>query len=154
MRIAMTLAAAAVLLATAGSARSADTGMCETYTNNAIARAEQWRDLGCGTNDEPKWSLDRAVHFGWCLESEEESVQYQDENRRLELENCICRHYADSAIEQNARSIQNGCGFTGPRWDGDVDNHFRWCFNEGNGTPDFQAETAERERQLAICTGG
>lgn len=60
-----------------------------------------------------------------------------------------CVEYAERAVQQHKMNLGSRCGFTGPRWSGDIDGHYNWCV----AVPAFfrEAETAARDEQLGSC---
>jgi hypothetical protein len=145
----VTLGTLALLPAFARNAGAATEMLCIGYVQQALAYAQEWRQLGCGPTDDPRWSTDEAVHRGWCLESKEESVNGEAQRRLIDMTACKCGKYADSAIVQNSRNLQNSCGFTGVEWSGTREDHFNWC-NDGNLSR-AQGETDKREALLTQC---
>ncbi len=57
-----------------------------------------------------------------------------------------CRHYAKTAVTQNAQNIKRGCGFTGPEWHSDYERHKQWCLK----SPPSAAEANNRLRDEAL----
>ena len=62
-----------------------------------------------------------------------------------------CAAYANQAVMQQGRNLQNGCGFTGPRWGSNFGVHLTWCL--GAPTSAINAERNARVNMLASCTG-
>jgi len=63
-----------------------------------------------------------------------------------------CVAYADTAVHQNRRNLNIGCGFRGARWQSNWDNHYRWCRGVARHTQ--RSETRARRRGLQNCLGG
>lgn len=63
-----------------------------------------------------------------------------------------CADYANRAVMQQGRNLQNGCGFSGPRWQSNFGAHLAWCLNAP--TSAINAERNARFNMLAACTGG
>jgi hypothetical protein len=60
-----------------------------------------------------------------------------------------CETYALKAIEDSKAGA--ACGFSGLRWDTDINNHLNWCLNvDDRALP--SGETTARTRGLADCT--
>ena len=64
----------------------------------------------------------------------------------------VCAVYATSAVAQNKKNKQMGCGYAGPRWSSKYAPHYAWCLGVGN--PAVQAETNARAAMLNACGGG
>lgn len=62
-----------------------------------------------------------------------------------------CAAYANQAVLQQSRNLQNSCGFTGPRWGSNFGIHLTWCL--GAPTSAINAERNARVNMLASCTG-
>jgi len=60
-----------------------------------------------------------------------------------------CNSYARTAVRQNRANIRRGCGFGGPRWQSNFDNHFNWCMNVRRRQR--ERESRARDDQLAAC---
>jgi len=63
-----------------------------------------------------------------------------------------CAAYANQAVIQQGSNLQNGCGFSGARWQSNFGAHLAWCL----GAPDsaINAERNARVNMLAACSGG
>jgi hypothetical protein len=123
-RAARALAVLAGLLA-GGSARAA--ASCEAFARDAVAAAQRNVALGCGYGG-ARWSLDEAGHFRWCAGARQESADAEAAERRNGMANCErCTRFAEDAMVAVGKNVANGCNFTGARWHGDRNGHFRWC---------------------------
>ncbi|HEX4953491.1 MAG TPA: hypothetical protein VF017_08870 [Thermoanaerobaculia bacterium] len=60
-----------------------------------------------------------------------------------------CRHYADEAVQAQARNLGDHCGFAGDPWSGHWQNHFNWCL--GASLAQVQSETNGRRGALEGC---
>jgi|SRR6185503_3699006 len=60
-----------------------------------------------------------------------------------------CDMYATLAVAQNELNLKHGCGLTGGRWNSQFDDHYNWCVEQTEDTPDV--ETAERQKSLNVC---
>ena len=68
----------------------------------------------------------------------------------------FCRAYAYVADRQVASQLVRGCGYTGPRWDGNFDNHrlacMGWGGTSGQNAGDISAnEMNGRSQDLVAC---
>ena len=64
----------------------------------------------------------------------------------------VCAVYAASAVSQQKKNKNMGCGYAGPAWSKNYGGHYAWCLGAGN--PMIQAETNKRAALLANCGGG
>lgn len=62
-----------------------------------------------------------------------------------------CNRYANTAVSQNTENIRLRCGFTGPRWQSNYNNHYNWCLNVSKSYAD--EETRLRIEALRKCQG-
>lgn len=62
-----------------------------------------------------------------------------------------CRHYADTALQQQRQNQARACGLSGDPWHGNLAEHHRWCLSVPAERSD--AETAMRDEKLAACNG-
>ena len=60
-----------------------------------------------------------------------------------------CAQYAKTAVSQNQANLERSCGFTGPRWSSDYNNHNIWCMRVAQGQAD--SETRQRADDLNRC---
>jgi hypothetical protein len=58
-----------------------------------------------------------------------------------------CEQYAIIAVEQNEVNLSKGCGFMGPRWSSNYDQHYEWCLSVPKSVAD--SETRAREEGLS-----
>lgn len=63
-----------------------------------------------------------------------------------------CAAYANQAVIQQGRNLENSCGFSGARWGSNFGAHLAWCLSASNAA--IEAERNARAAQLATCTGG
>ena len=66
--------------------------------------------------------------------------------------NAQCNRYANVAVSQNRRNINNGCGHSGPRWQSNWGIHYNWC--RGVSRVAHRSETRARRNILRNCIGG
>lgn len=62
-----------------------------------------------------------------------------------------CSAYARGAVAQNEENLRRGCGYGGPRWQSNYDNHYGWCIREGWMFDGTAAENNARSEGLAKC---
>ncbi|MGB1009629.1 MAG: hypothetical protein ACPGVP_07895 [Thiolinea sp.] len=60
-----------------------------------------------------------------------------------------CEYYASSAVEQHKTNLQNGCGYSGSRWNNDKTGQMQWCLQTAEHITN--AETDARSKQLQAC---
>lgn len=41
----------------------------------------------------------------------------------------LCSNWARIAVDQNEENLRRACGFTGPQWNSDYNNHFQFCLS-------------------------
>lgn len=61
----------------------------------------------------------------------------------------FCTDYVLVAISQYWRSVDAGCGFSGPRWNSDYKGQYEWCLSAHQWVAENETET--RDRLLAEC---
>ena len=126
---------------------------CENYAKGAIYYAQQAVNDRCGFTG-PRWTTDKEAHRKWCLSlnGNQKPANDEQEARRTGIVNCVagCSEYARDAESAAGEAEWLGCGFTGPRWSDNDDDHYVWCVH-GNQGANAKAETAAREAQLAQC---
>ncbi len=133
---------------------------CREYANRAVEQSEKARELGCRQTG-PRWSPAFQVHFSWCLGVGKSYQASEILKRDIALESCRphrptaraeCEQYARAAFRLARQNRERRCGFTGPRWIRNVDDHKAWCLS---ATPaERDREQNSRHRALAACTGG
>jgi len=127
------LAAGTVVLI-AGPAPAADPAKCDAYAKDAAKAAQEVRNLACGFNlNDPMWSsTDPDPHRRWCLFVKAETVDAESDDRRDQVDHCkSCRAYAKAAVQAAADNLTFGCGFKGPEWDTNEQDHYNWCMQRG-----------------------
>jgi hypothetical protein len=62
-----------------------------------------------------------------------------------------CDGYARTAVEQNQRNGQLGCGLRGPQWSSDHRYHYDWCVS-GRNSENAGRGIQGREEQLSHCS--
>jgi glutamine amidotransferase-like uncharacterized protein len=64
----------------------------------------------------------------------------------------VCNNWARTAVAQNEENLRRRCGFTGPQWNSDYNNHFQFCLS----VPWESAISAENAREYDLrnrCRG-
>lgn len=162
---------AAILLSSPTAA--ADERFCADYANGALELYRAAREVGCPDLSYPLWSMDYDHHYSWCLRTSEDEVRRGGQRREEALQTCkasiaashentaaveagstrnqACSSYAQTAVAQQARNTEHGCGLRGAEWNPVYDDHYRWCMGLADLAP---ARDGERRRQDALdrCT--
>jgi hypothetical protein len=167
---ALILAMAAISCSSA--ARAADAKTCDAYVKEATAKAQGVRQFNCGFDgNDPRWSSERGAHAAWCESADKDAVERETTRRRGELKLCeTCRTYAGLALAAAADNVKLKCGFEGPRWGDNAEDHFGWCMaqrgqvdaDEKDIAAAYKAnlqktlkpvglETGERATQILLC---
>ena len=60
-----------------------------------------------------------------------------------------CASYAQTAIDQQRKNLDLGCGFAGPVWSNDYRAHYQWCREVDSALT--EAGTLFREEELQKC---
>ncbi|KIX14445.1 hypothetical protein [Dethiosulfatarculus sandiegensis] len=60
-----------------------------------------------------------------------------------------CQRYADTAVAQQERNLDQQCGYSGSRWSKNRQGHLNWCKNVLPDAPEKQTEL--RENSLKTC---
>ncbi len=121
----------AIVLLTVGSAQAANRLACERYTSEAMEAAREVRNLVCfySTTD-GRWSLDPRAHDLWCASRDDDEVEEERLTRSIWWSQCKwCRSYAQTAAHAQRQNVIHNCGFTGPRWASNENDHYMWCIN-------------------------
>jgi len=66
--------------------------------------------------------------------------------------NARCSAYANTAVAQHRRNLNNGCGRGGARWQSNWSAHYGWCRAVSRSA--HRSETRARRRALRNCIGG
>lgn len=64
-------------------------------------------------------------------------------------QNQFCARYARTAVAQNQENIRRGCSNTGPRWQSNYNNHYRWCTTTSHSSANY--EETQRRNALNRC---
>jgi hypothetical protein len=120
---------AIILLFLSDQALAAGITECTQYANEAVATAQEVRDLSCGFDvNHPQWSQNREAHLRWCRNAEQSSVDHEIDARRRSIGFCrVCRAYTNSAVSAANDNVRLGCGQSGSKWSTDPAAHFNWC---------------------------
>lgn len=162
---------AAILLSSPSAA--ADERFCADYANGALELYRAAREVGCPDLSYPLWSMDYDHHYGWCLRTSEDEVRRGGQRREEALQTCkasiaartesattpgdgssqhrACTTYAQTAVAQQTRNTEHGCGLRGAEWNPVYDDHYRWCMGLADLTPARNGQQ-QREEALARCT--
>lgn len=142
--------------ADAGGGGEDDAG-CVDFANRAVRQSQRNRALRCGFEGQ-RWRPDFDTHYSWC-QSAPQRARVREDARRDELLNLCaakpdkaqeCRRYGNLSIEQQRTNLSQGCGFSGPRWHTNYEDHFVWCMDASGGKR--LAEIAARVGALLACT--
>lgn len=133
-----------------------DDAGCVDYANRAVRQAQRNRALRCGFEGQ-RWQPSFDGHYSWCQSAPQRARQREDAIRQSLIDICAarpdkaqeCRRYANNAIQQQRVNLTEGCGFTGPRWHTNYEDHFAWCMEVPTGIR--LAETAARVGALLSC---
>jgi hypothetical protein len=72
-----------------------------------------------------------------------------DERGNVEGKRAACETYARVALVQAEANRKYRCGYTGPRWETEVEPHFRWCRHVRRESLGMEAR--ERAGELQRC---
>jgi len=158
---------------------AADHEFCQSYAYKAIEDFAEAQQEGCLGLSFPVWSMDFDHHYKWCRTVSEADVRAGGKLRTDALAQCLgaarqgtitgvvpmvdgaaatraalerpCRDYAGTAVAQQTQNVDRGCGFTGPSWNANPDDHFNWCLH-GENLKRAQGENHARQQALDRCT--
>lgn len=130
-------------------------GNCRQYAEAAVNAFRENEAIGCRFSN-ARWQPNYNNHFNWCLSALPQWVKNEEEFRANQLRVCRrdaqaveCNKYAISASGDQRSNLSGSCGFTGPRWQDNYDEHLRWCLH----VP-FEAANREiniRFAMLGVC---
>lgn len=120
----------------AAIAPTAEETECANFANEAVdANAQNLRSR-CGLTG-PTWSNSYDDVYSHCLDSSPGRRHREADDRSQALQACkqvaeistklACDHYARMAVVENQTNEQNHCGFAGPQWSNDLEQHARFC---------------------------
>ncbi len=128
---------------------------CARYARTAVTQNKQNIQRRCGYTG-PVWQSDYGNHYRWCLMVNAATAKAGEQQRVDALNRCrrkpqstFCAHYARTAVAQNQENIRLGCGNTGPRWQSNYDNHYRWCTTTSQSSANY--EETQRRHALNRC---
>jgi hypothetical protein len=94
-----------------------------------------------------------ALSQGYRPDSDErgnvESQRPHDERGNVEGKRAACETYARVALVQAEANRKYRCGYTGPRWEMEVEPHFHWCRHVRRESLGMEAR--ERAGELQRC---
>ncbi|HET9474171.1 MAG TPA: hypothetical protein VFO82_09770 [Steroidobacteraceae bacterium] len=123
---------------------------CNDYVRQAVTAQQTNVTNACGLAG-ARWSGDRSSHFGWCMSSQNESVQRETYERNLEAGRCAeCTQYSQLAVAAQQQNVARSCGFTGPSWTDNYRGHYDWCWST-QIRGDVGGQRRDRENLLRAC---
>jgi len=140
---------------------------CDRYARHALEQFEVAKGEKCRNLKYPVWSMDFKHHYNWCRRVSKTQANQGEEQRLAVLRQCrhrnaevtadsrerTCRDYASSAVAQQRQNLKRSCGFSGPQWNPNFEDHYNWCLSGGNVR--FAADEQQRRQQaLANCGSG
>lgn len=135
-----------------------DEAECARFADEAISANDQNLRARCGLTG-PLWSSAYETVYGQCLDSSPRRRARENDERHQALQVCkqtadlsgqlVCDHYARMAVAENITNTQNNCGFDGPAWNADYQQHVHFCREAERST--ISDQIAGRERQLLEC---
>jgi hypothetical protein len=146
--------------AEASIAGKGDDADCARVANEAL-EADTANIRGrCGLTG-PLWSSAYDDVYSHCLDSSPGRRAREADDRKQALQVCrqtadlsgklVCDHYARMAVAENLTNTQNNCGFAGPSWSADYEQHMRYCRQAERSSVGDQI--AAREHQILECLG-
>lgn len=104
---------------------------CRQYADQANSQQNLNLNQKCRFSG-PRWQKNFQAHYNWCMTVSIERSKSEDLTRQKDLYQCrqknnLCRKYASDAVAQNGVNLSRGCGYTGPRWQSNWNNHYNWC---------------------------
>jgi len=80
------------------------------------------------------------------------TVTEVDTGRMLQISHQrTCQDYASKAVTQQQRNLEASCGFSGPQWNDNYNDHFNWC-THGENLKYTQGEEQRRQDALEQCS--
>ena len=124
---------------------------CKDYATTALEAWKENESRKCGYSGEG-WGSDYQSHYVWCIMgSNSDLVPAKIKSLREALEKCrTCEQYANTAVSQNKVNVGQSCGYKGPAWDSDYNNHFKWCM-AGQNVQFTGQETKKRQGMMDQC---
>ena len=154
---------------------AASNEFCDRYARQALEILKVAKGEGCTNLNFPVWSMDYKHHYNWCRNVSEAEANKGSEQRASLLGQCrnrgaqgviirtvpavdstritalsrqnSCQDYANIGISQQQQNLEMRCGFKGPEWNANYNDHFNWCMHGENlkHTPG-----AQQKRQDAL----
>lgn len=154
---------------------------CERYARHALEQFEVAKGERCENLNFPVWSMDFSHHYDWCLGVPEAEAERGNELRVSVLRECrnkfaqgtvtgtvssvntgemaalsrdrSCQDYANKAVSQQELNLRKNCGFIGPQWNANYNDHYNWCMH-GENLTHTSAGQQERQNALDSCGAG
>ncbi len=134
---------------------------CNHFARVAMAQSRTNEKLKCGLEG-ALWQTDRRALFRWCGRNSKNLREKKILQREQAISRCIergggrfnpvCDEYANKAIAQYQKSVDQGCNFRGERWHPNYIEHYRWCTTARASAR--RRETRARRRALRLCKFG
>jgi hypothetical protein len=130
---------------------------CTAYARTAVAQAQKNLQDQCGFTG-PRWSPNYDEHHRWCMGPMGGIAGAETQARQDDLATCArkstnhsqCKQYAEFAVLQHRKNLEQNCGATGPLWHPDYQHHYNWCMHGDNAKQSAQQWDA-RGRALSRC---
>lgn len=151
---------------------AASDDFCKEYAADALSKYEEAQELGCPELKYPVWSTDFDHHYNWCRTVSEAEALAGGRIRTDALDQCRvnakvstadipetatgvdnispCAAYAESAVAQQEENLERSCGFVGPQWNANRDDHYNWCVR-GENIKFAEGQRAARQQALDKC---
>ena len=131
--------------------------LCRQYAKVAVDAFRQNEALGCRFSN-ARWQSNADAHFNWCRTAPAQWLKNEEEFRANQLRVCrsdskavSCNGYAMRASGDQQSNLSGRCGFTGPRWQDNEDEHLRWCLQAP--VEAVNSESIIRFAMLGVCGG-
>ena len=155
MRDRMLVAVIVLLAVTAHDARAESDAVCRDYAREATESFTEAQQRRCPLSN-ARWQGNTQGHYDWCRNAPTAWVDSERNARRNQLRVCRqepaaveCDQYALMADANQRSNVGGNCGFTGPRWQDNYDNHLGWCLNVPIATANRELEI--RRVMLGVC---
>jgi hypothetical protein len=127
--------------------------MCGLYTKSASTAKQIVTGYSCKVGG-PRWSSTDVESGVWCAGAKIESVADEAVGRLQDLNSCnheaMCQQYANDVGNANQKNGSVGCGFSGPRYNPNINDSKNWCLS---AKPDeVYSEERERFSDMDHCT--
>ncbi len=129
---------------------------CRQYASTAVSQNQENLARKCGFTG-TRWTSDYQGHYKWCMGVQQSYASSETLARANALRQCQsrpdhgprCQKYASTAVSQNRENQLRRCGYTGARWTGDYQGHYKWCMSASQSLAD--SETMARANALRQC---